>query len=154
MTGRQTNEAIVDHVLRVVESAAGPAMRVGVFGLAFKGRPATSDVRGSMAEDFAAAFRNSWTAEVVGWDPLVSVVDSESIGVGFREAAEVAASPVVLVQTNHTFFGGDEFAQILVESLPEGAIVVDLWNQLPAVLGERPDVRVLALGRMTVEASK
>ena len=69
MTGRRTNEAIVEHVRRISARVVDAPTTLGIFGIAFKGRPATSDVRGSMAEQFAAAYRDNGSANVIGWDP-------------------------------------------------------------------------------------
>ena len=156
MAGRRTNEALVAHVSRMAKGRLDkdPA-RVAILGIAFKGRPATSDVRGSMAEDFAAAFVGDWPgAVVVGWDPLVSTADAQSIGIEAVDLADaVSGSQLVVVQTNHQFFSSEEFAQTLVDSLDADAVVIDLWNQLPSGVSERADIRVLTLGRSKVGAS-
>lgn len=156
MTGRRTNEALVEHVARLVgwRLAAAPK-RVAILGIAFKGRPATSDVRGSMAEDFAADFRERWpSVEVVGWDPLVTPRDAEAIGVTMLDEADaVATSPIVLLQTNHPHFSSQEFGQTLIDGLAPGAIVVDLWNQLSPDVSSRDDVTVLTLGRSKAEVA-
>ena len=156
MAGRRTNEALVAHVSRMAKGRLDkdPA-RVAILGIAFKGRPATSDVRGSMAEDFAAAFVGDWPgAVVVGWDPLVSTADAQSIGIEAVDLADaVSGSQLVVVQTNHQFFSSEEFAQTLVDSLDADAVVIDLWNQLPSGVSERADIRVLTFGRSKVGAS-
>jgi UDP-N-acetyl-D-mannosaminuronic acid dehydrogenase len=153
MQGRKTNEHIVQHVQqmigkRVVDAPAG----VGILGLAFKGRPGTSDVRGSLALDFAASFSEAWpSAEVTGWDPLVSVRDAQSMNVRFDElAAVLSSSSVVLIQTNHQFFSSEEFFDSVVANVKPGTLIVDLWNQLQGVESLRADVNVVAFGRMSV----
>jgi nucleotide sugar dehydrogenase len=152
MTGRKTNEALVEHVLTWLASALVAPSRVSILGLAFKGRPATSDVRGSMAQSFATAFRARWSdVDVVGWDPLVSAQDSASMGVELVAAEKaVAGADLLLVQTNHPHFSGAEFAETIVAHAQPGAIVVDLWNQLPHLAASRPDLRTFTLGRAGV----
>ena len=149
MTARRTNEAITEHVVTMVADLPTPD-RVAILGLAFKGRPETSDVRGSMARDFADAVVQRWSGtSVVGWDPLVSVEDAASLGVTFGDAADViAGSPLIIVQTNHPTFGTPEFARLLIEHAPSGAVIVDLWNQLDAAAHEHPELTVRAFGRM------
>ena len=156
MQGRKTNEHIVEHVTNSARSLVSDApSSVAILGLAFKGRPGTSDVRGSLAANFAGSFLEEWPgAAVVGWDPLVSVKDSESMGIAFTELADaLVASSFVLVQTNHLFFSSEEFIDAVVQNAPAGALIVDLWNQLHGVEDRRPDVRVVALGRMSLGAN-
>ena len=152
MQGRQTNEGIVAHVQTMIRSleASTPAV-VGILGLAFKGRPETSDVRGSLALNFAASFSAEWPGvQVCGWDPLVSVRDSAAMGITFDEVSTVlASSSVILVQTNHRYFSSDEFIELLAASAQKDALIVDLWNQIEGVELLRPDLRVAVLGRMT-----
>jgi UDP-N-acetyl-D-mannosaminuronic acid dehydrogenase len=152
MQGRQTNERIVEHVQSMIGTLLSdhPA-EVGILGLAFKGRPETSDVRGSLALNFAASFVAEWPDVLVrGWDPLVSIRDSASMGITFDELARViSGSSVLLVQTNHRYFSSDEFTELLVESAQHGALIVDLWNQVDGLNERRPDIRIAALGRMT-----
>jgi UDP-N-acetyl-D-mannosaminuronic acid dehydrogenase len=156
MQGRKTNERIVAHVQTMVGGMldSSPAV-VGILGLAFKGRPATSDVRGSLAADFARSFASAWPgARMIGWDPLVSVRDSESMGVDFEELSDVLSSAeFVLVQTNHRFFSSQEFVDAIATHARPGAMIVDLWNQLDGVEDVRTDIRVVTLGRMTAGVS-
>ena len=155
MTGRRTNEAMVSHVAGILENVlqVAPA-HVAILGIAFKGRPATSDVRGSMARDFATDFRDRWPGvSVVGWDPLVSAADAASIGIDLLELDKSTRdAEVVLIQTNHVYFSSAEFAKSLTRSMTSGTIVLDLWNQVSSELSERADIRVLTLGRSKVDA--
>lgn len=156
MQGRRTNEHIVEHITSSARGMVQSAPEsIAILGLAFKGRPGTSDVRGSLAANFAGSFLEEWPgASMVGWDPLVSVKDSESMGISFVELADaLAASSLVLLQTNHQFFSSDEFVEAVMAHAPQGALIIDLWNQLHGVDALRPDLRVVALGRMTVGAN-
>ena len=83
MQARRTNEAIVPHVVNIMRSRAlTPVTSVGILGLAFKGRPETSDTRGSLASDFARQIRAEWaSADICGWDPLVSAHDAEVMAI-------------------------------------------------------------------------
>ncbi len=151
MQGRRTNEHIVAHVESMVKDLSDTPAAVGILGLAFKGRPATSDVRGSLAGDFAASFASVWPqAPMLGWDPLVSVLDSESMGIAFVELEELLErADTILIQTNHRFFSSPEFQTLIETKARRGALFVDLWNQLTNI-ETRPDIRVFALGRMQI----
>jgi nucleotide sugar dehydrogenase len=152
MQGRTTNEGLVVHVRRMAtEMVPVVPERIGILGLAFKGRPATSDVRGTLARDFAVAFKTVWpSSEVCGWDPVVSPDDAGSVGIQFDELASViAGSALLLIQTNHRFFSSTEFSDLLAEHAARNTVIIDLWNQLDAFEQRRTDVRVAVYGRMT-----
>jgi nucleotide sugar dehydrogenase len=156
MTGRRTNEALVEHVLERMSSELGTEpRRIAIMGVAFKGRPATSDVRGSMAEDFAQSFRETWPGvEVVGWDPLVSASDAEAIGIGLvGERDAFTDADAVIIQTNHPHFASAEFADTVAQHAAPGALVIDLWNQVALDSSQTEDFTMLTLGRMSAGVS-
>lgn len=149
LTARAVNENIVGHV---GDLAAGllprPPRRVAVLGLAFKGRPATSDVRGSLAEDFALEFARRWpAAQILGWDPVVERAEAATLALTPATLEQAAGAEVVLLQTNHPDFTTRAFRETLTTHLPSGALVLDLWNQTGALAEARPDLNVTVFGR-------
>lgn len=156
MQARRTNEAIVPHVVSIIRTrSVMPVTTVGLLGLAFKGRPETSDTRGSLALDFAQHIRGEWPAvQICGWDPLVSTEDAIAMSVSPQAADEVArSSNVLIVQTNHAIFSSPDFVAMLSAKLGQDALVVDLWNQMGALADLRPDLRIVALGRAALKVS-
>lgn len=156
MQARRTNEAIVPHVVRIIRVRARVEIAcVGILGLAFKGRPETSDTRGSLALDFARQIRTEWPGtEICGWDPLVSTDDAKALAINPMPAEQVArSSNVVIVQTNHQIFASADFVAMLAAELPEEAVVIDLWNQMGVLADSRPDLRIVALGRAALKVS-
>lgn len=150
---RRTNESLVGHVFSAVSGTVSPRT-AAIVGLAFKGRPETSDVRGSMAETFASQLKRRWPGiRVLGWDPLVSDIDARSIGVEptTRDIA-LRESDLVVIQTNHKQFGTAEFGEAITAHARRQATVVDLWNQLHASAYQRDDLRIRTLGRMNATA--
>lgn len=149
VSARAVNERIVSHVLsegaRILEQEPG---QVAIIGLAFKGRPATSDLRGTLARDFAAAAAQRWpTAHVVGYDPVVPPEAAATLPLTPVASPVAAASELVILQTNHTEFSSPNFLAELAAHLPEGAVVLDLWDQTSPLATARPDLRIKPLGR-------
>jgi UDP-N-acetyl-D-mannosaminuronic acid dehydrogenase len=146
MQGRKTNELVVPHVLKLISSQGSSPQSASIVGIAFKGQPETSDVRGSLAINFANGLKESLSLETVsGWDPVVSETDARTMGVVPVDLEQALNSDVIVIQTNHRFFKSDEFANLVKASLKKGSLVVDLWNQLPEDLQSQPGM--VTLGR-------
>ncbi len=153
LQGRKTNEAIVQHTLKSMrELGFQPNSTLGILGIAFKGRPATSDTRGSLALNFSLATKDNWVeSNVIGWDPLVSGSDIEKLAIDPQDlTSTLNKSDFLLIQTNHPYFASNEFKDLIVANCKSGSIVIDLWNQLDTQMTERSDIQVFALGRMSV----
>jgi UDP-N-acetyl-D-mannosaminuronic acid dehydrogenase len=132
MQGRKTNELIVPHVMKLIGRHGSNPRSASIAGIAFKGQPETSDVRGSLAINFANELKESLgLATVSGWDPVVSEADARMMGVEPVALEQAMNSDVIIVQTNHHFFKSEEFATLVETSLKQGSLVFDLWNQLP-----------------------
>lgn len=148
-TARAVNEHIVGHIGDLAARLRpSPPGRVAILGLAFKGRPATSDVRGSLAGAFAKEFSRRWpAAEVLGWDPVVAEAEAATLPLTPATLAQAARAEVVLLQTNHPDFSSRALQETLLAHLPAGALVVDLWNQTGPLAEARPDLQVEVFGR-------
>jgi UDP-N-acetyl-D-mannosaminuronic acid dehydrogenase len=119
-------------------------------GLAFKGRPATDDLRGTMARPILAALRAAFPrAEYRAFD---AVVDDETIGREFQlepmaslEQAFDGANLVVLAN-NHPCFAGMPVEQ-LAERMAAPGLIYDYWNNFDGPELKLPDgIRYMALG--------
>lgn len=150
LTGRAVNEHIVSHVRDIAGSLVTDAHKIAILGLAFKGRPGTSDTRGSLAGNYAHEFQDAWPgAAIYGWDPLVSPEDSAAMGITFADVQDaVKDADLILIQTNHPEFSSEQFVELVAATAREGAVVVDLWNQTDALARTRPDMTVAVLGRV------
>lgn len=153
MQGRKSNEFIVEHVVnRLLPEVSSHSQVVSILGLAFKGRPATSDTRGSLAGNFASAMKSKYSTEqILGWDPLVSVSDTAGMGIAFEELDECLKSDVVLIQTNHRFFSSEDFYTAIQGIDRPGRVFVDLWNQLDADRIKSFGNRLIPLGRKVID---
>lgn len=107
-SARRTHESVIPSTMSQIVSAyqkfpKGPSGIV-VAGLAFKGRPATSDVRGSLAGNLRKELGESISdAEVYWFDPLVSESDAKKLGFSDAEGLDeiMAKSRLLLIQNNN-----------------------------------------------------
>ncbi|MEK9174681.1 MAG: nucleotide sugar dehydrogenase [Patescibacteria group bacterium] len=104
---RKISEAMVNFVAQeILKSVKGKSRsKVFIMGLAFKGRPVTSDVRGSTAVSLIDQIKNQ-VGSVYGYDPAVNVNDIKKSGArpvkkpaeGFRKA-----DAIVVMNNNPDF---------------------------------------------------
>ncbi len=151
LLGRRINEELPDIAVRRVAAALEnrSVSKIAILGLAFKGRPETSDLRGSLVvpliEQIKAAFP---AAKLVGHDPAVGKADAISLGLDYASTAKEAfeGADAVIFQNNNERFGLLDMLKLSHEMKPE-AIIYDLWNQFePETLTLRPDVAYFGYG--------
>jgi len=122
----------------------GRVAGVLVAGLAFKGNPATDDIRGSLAKNVIVSARNHFpSAKVYGSDVLVSDSDARSLGCDAKVDMDegVAAADVVVVQHD-----GDQITADLIQALEScttAKTVLDFWGKIKLV---NPRVQVITFG--------
>jgi len=138
LIGRHINEdlprAVAARVLTAVPSLADRASKISIMGLAFKGRPETSDLRGSPAYQLIDELRKvAPSATIYGYDPVVPAEDVKTMGI------ELAASPreafagasLVVFQNNHLSFERLPLPELTAQ-MAENSLVYDMWNQFDA----------------------
>ena len=140
LSARLVNERQPREVMQAVHAAAKsmegfPAdPRIAILGLAFKGRPETDDLRGTMAKPISSALKDLFpTARFVGFDPVVAPAQIEAFGlepvVSLAEAFDKAN--LVVVTNNHPIFAGMPL-ETLTSRMSKPAIVYDFWNNFDA----------------------
>jgi UDP-N-acetyl-D-mannosaminuronic acid dehydrogenase len=133
LQGRSVNEAVPMRAAADVAAlcAGRRPRRIAVLGLAFKGRPETSDLRGTAAVPLIAELRARFPdARLLGFDPVVPPAALAGLGlepVATLDAAFEGADAVV-IQNNHPLFAAMDLAT-LAERMAWGGVVYDLWNQ-------------------------
>ena len=154
LVGRETNEAVVGNAVAAVHNALtwlgakSPVRRIAVLGLAFKGRPATDDLRGSTVFDLLHAVRRFFPdAAVVGYDRLVPADAIAELGMEPSDSIEAAFSgaSAVFLHNNHPDLEGLPLARF-GQSMAQPGIVYDFWGQNRAVTGLPPGIHVAGLG--------
>ena len=136
LAGRRLNEglphAIVARVAGALAARGVQPRKLAVLGLAFKGRPETSDLRGAPAKPLYEALREVFPeAEIVAWDPVVSPAAArEEIGVALAPGLEAASSgaAALIIQNNHPAFEHMDFAGLSAR-MAAGGLIYDLWGQ-------------------------
>lgn len=107
--------------------------KISILGLAFKGKPATDDLRGTMAEHILKIARERWPeAKYYAYDAVVPQAEFERFGVipcNTLEEAFAGAS-LVLIQNNHDVFAHMNLGDLATTMANQG-IVYDYWNLFP-----------------------
>jgi UDP-N-acetyl-D-mannosaminuronic acid dehydrogenase len=161
---RWTNEVqpaeIAANLVRQAGRSPGFAAkpRIRVLGLAFKGVPATDDLRGTMAKPIVDALRHRFPdADLAGYDPVVSSQAAQDhFGFGTDPTLQQAfeGSSIVIIANNHPAFQTMELGA-LAQSMRSPAIVFDCWNMHNAFAESLPEgVSYLGLGDETAVGSR
>ena len=103
---------------------------VAVLGLAFKGKPATDDVRGSLAKKLIIELRKSFPrASILGVDLEVSREDALALGVDdfVSTRAALERSSVAVIHNNHQQLQ-EEIQEICRTYRNDEIVVYDFWG--------------------------
>lgn len=114
-------------------------LRISLLGMAFKGKPATDDLRGSMSIKVLDALKKAHPEAEIGlYDP---VIDPDVLTAQFpdervfaRIGDAVSFASVVVIANNHPALG-TIYPRTLAEFIAPGGFVFDYWNHfshLPA----------------------
>lgn len=136
MAARRTNEnqpvEIVAHLKRVVSSLSGFSAKpvITLMGIAFKGRPATDDLRGTMAKPVLTCLRQAFPdAEFRGYDAVVSQSDIRGFGLEPVITLEqaFAESSLIVILNNHSVFSAMPIDD-LAGNMKKPSLIYDFWN--------------------------
>ena len=151
LLGRRTNEEVPSYAIQQICDMYGRDKldKVAIFGLAFKGRPETSDLRGTLAIRLVEDLRNQFPGiSITGYDPALAgrPTDELDIDLCSDPLAAAAAADAVIFQNNNPNFENLDMTALSAQ-LKDGAIVYDLWSQFdPEILSLQRDVQYVALG--------
>ena len=147
---RQPGETVAAIVRRLEERGAGP-FTAAVAGIAFKGRPETDDLRGSMSlrvvERMAATGK---FAEIRAYDAVVPHTEMAKLDhIAPCDSLEAACdgADVLIVANNHPAFAAIE-PEPLLAGMAEGAFIYDYWNNLGQLPGEILGGRYFTVGNI------
>jgi len=107
-----------------------PAPRIALLGIAFKGRPPTDDVRGTMAipvhRELTKAFPNS---PIVAHDPVVDGETLRSLGLKPIDTLEqvFANTSIAIILNNHPAYATMS-VETLTQAMKPPALVYDCWG--------------------------
>lgn len=103
---------------------------IAILGVAFKGDPETSDIRGTMARPIIDTLKELFPGVPInGYDPLVSGADVSSLGVKpFDDLSKaVTGASLVIFQNNHAEFRGVNLLT-LSRLMDNPSVIYDYWN--------------------------
>jgi UDP-N-acetyl-D-mannosaminuronic acid dehydrogenase len=129
---RQPTETVAFISNEIARRELPSPLRIAMLGLAFKGVPATDDLRGSMSIKVLDALRKAHPdAEFRLFDPVIT---AENLAVEFpdvntcnRIGDAVAGASVVVIANNHPLLGTISPRTITEFVCPDG-FVFDYWN--------------------------
>jgi len=131
---RKTNkEYIVKYLNKIVlenKIKDNSDLHIGVYGLAFKGSPPTSDYRSSHTLDIIEKLAQFPQLKISIYDPEIKELGEGFKNISFSSKAQVLHnSDVIIITSNHTEFTDANFhAQINQEQLSRSLKVYDLWS--------------------------
>jgi nucleotide sugar dehydrogenase len=144
---RQPDE-VADYLVRTL-AGQNERKRIALLGLAFKGKPATDDLRGSMAVPIYRAIKARFpNSEFVGFDPIVPLDEIVRLELKPAERLEDAfdGAHVVVILNNHPIFESMPL-ETYAAKMAKPAIVYDFWNHFTGrPLALPPMVGYVALG--------
>jgi nucleotide sugar dehydrogenase len=142
LAARRTNERQPIEVAKIVEQLfvkmnAGGASRpknISLLGLAFKGQPATDDLRGTTAKNIFDVLRRHFPeAAFRGYDAMVSAKEITNFGVDPKLTLEEVfeGADLVMVLNNHQAFSTMDIGR-LASSMKQPGLIYDFWNHFDA----------------------
>jgi nucleotide sugar dehydrogenase len=129
---------------------------VALMGLAFKGRPETSDLRGTTARPILDALRDTFpTAHYRGFDAMVARDEIE--GFGLESCADIktalTGANVAVIANNHACFASMPLPE-LAAAMAKPAVIYDFWNTFDVGSLALPDgVDYMPLGGVVSQSS-
>ncbi len=155
MLGRDVNEQLPARTAAIVAEevsariAPEQVRRGAIMGVAFKGRPETSDLRGTLAIPLIAELRKLYPhIELTAYDPAVPDRDIAGLGVTPCANAEDAfrGAAFVIYQNNNAAFATLSLSA-LSGLMQQDGVIYDMWNQYLTERAEvRPDIAYIGLG--------
>jgi len=147
ITARLLNERqpveVADQLVKVMADLrmGNPIKNISLCGLAFKGRPATDDLRGTPARQIFDVIRVRFPeANYRGYDAMVGFKDIEEFGLQPSQNLEEAFqdADLVLILNNHYIFESMPLIE-LANRMKAPGVIYDFWNNFDARELELPE---------------
>ncbi len=136
LQARNTNENMPKNIISSLNkvfsnySLNSDLINISLLGLAFKGKPATNDLRGSMLYPILEELKLNYPyAKFYGYDPLVEKQEIEKLGLLYQPTIEEAFSDktIAIMLTNHYEFENLPITKLLLK-MNSPSILYDLWS--------------------------
>ena len=134
--GRMLNKNTVNILIKWINELGLDTRKTNaaVLGLAFKGNPETSDLRGSLAIDIAKILDKNNFKKILLYDPMDQVFEADELKNQFphhtliKDFEEIiATSDIAIISNNHTFFSKNHDPNNIWKINPNIKIF-DFWN--------------------------
>ena len=155
MAARRVNERqpseIVDYLKQTTASMPGFAKQptITLMGIAFKGQPATDDLRGTMAKPVFDHIKLTFPNAIFrGFDAVVGQLEMRGFGLEPVASLDAAfeGAHLVLILNNHPVFSSMPIEK-LASRMAKPGIIYDFWNGFKTANLHLPEeVRYIALG--------
>jgi len=135
LSGREINERAALYPVKVLKEFSNKIdiplnnMTVMIIGVAFKGIPETTDVRGSVAVDLLHVLKEK-VSKVIGWDAVISNDELTNIGFDVKDSFKegINNSNAVLILNNHV----KNIKSDIFNISEKDRLIFDGWKQLDA----------------------
>lgn len=154
MSGRKFNESLEDIVVRWVEKRIGAPEKgkaVALSGMAFKGQPETSDLRGSSSVYIAEKLKDrGYCLHLHDFVALPEELEALNLGQVFTDIYEASrdASLLMVLNNHKQYFNLQEREELLHSK--GGFAILDAWG-VCSNLYNHSDIEVLTLGNLMIE---
>ena len=155
MAARRLNERQPGDCVRAIRAitdrlqgfAASPTITLA--GIAFKGRPVTDDLRGTMARPILAALKDAYPdARFQGYDAAVTPENIRDLGLEPMDGLEAAfdRADLIVIANNHPSFEAMPITR-LAQHMAKPGLIYDFWNNFVAADLKLPNgIQYVALG--------
>lgn len=128
-------------------------INASILGLAFKGDPETSDLRGSLAIDIVSIFESFQFKKILLFDPVKKVYETDEVATYFPHCTlltdfedAIAQSDIAVITNNHTFFSQNYDPNTIWKINPR-LHVFDFWNNFGDSLTKENSLNYRVFGR-------
>lgn len=131
LQGRTTNEKLIDESIALLKhNTVQNVRKIAVLGLAFKGQPATGDMRGSTAYQLVECLKKHWKDAVyMGFDSLVT--DDDVATLGIERVLDIPTAfqnaDLVFLHNNHPDLQRLDLP-VLYTTMADSGVIYDFWN--------------------------
>jgi nucleotide sugar dehydrogenase len=132
LLARRENESIPNFVVKYIKKKIDykKKNKIVLLGLAFKGNPPTSDIRGSVALDFIKELKKHFkSSNIFGYDDLLS--DDDFLNLKIIRINDIKKcfenTNILLILNNNTVFSKMNLAK-LSKNMSKSRIIYDCWN--------------------------
>ena len=148
LSSRKFNESLESKIFEWVHKNYNNEVKVGITGLAFKGRPVTSDLRGSNSVNLCKYFNNSkYNLNLHDFSANKKEVIDLKLGDYFEDFNSfVNESEIIIIANNHPSYYLNNFEVDL-----NNKVIIDIWSVLDKeYFNSLPNLKYYTLGNLFI----